>query len=104
MFRLSLAEGQKFLAAGVLVGEESLRKAAVLNLGQNLLHRLAALGVDDARAADVVAPLGGVADGVAHVSQAAAINQVHDQFELVQHLEVGALRLITSLDRSEEAS
>ena len=70
---------------------------AVLDLGQDLLHRLLAFGVDDARAADVVAPLGGVGDGVAHVGEAAAIDEVDDELELVEHFEVGALRLITGL-------
>ena len=78
-------------------------KRAVLDFGENLLHRLAALGVDDARAADVVAPLGGVGDGVAHVRQAAAIDQVDDQLQLVQALEVGALRLIAGFDQRLES-
>ncbi len=62
------------------------------------LHRLAAFVVDDARAGDVVAPLRGVGDGVAHVSQAAAIDEVDDELELVEHFEVGALGLIAGLD------
>ena len=97
------AEGHKFLAAGVLVGEEALGEAAVLDLGEDLLHGLAALGVDDARAADVVAPLGGIGDGVAHVGQAAAIDEIDDQLELVQALEVGALGLIAGLDQRLKA-
>src|ERR1035437_456640 len=65
------AEGEELLAAGVLVGEEALCKRAVLDFLEDLLHSQAAFGVDDAGAADVVAPLGGVGDGVAHISQAA---------------------------------
>src|SRR5208337_28893 len=57
MSGFGLAEGQKFLAAGILVSEESLGKATVLNFCQNLLHRLAAFRIDHARAAHVVAPL-----------------------------------------------
>ena len=34
-----LAEGEKLLAAGVLIGEESLCKRPVLNLGQNFFTR-----------------------------------------------------------------
>ena len=48
---------------------------------------------------NVVAPLGGVGDGVAHVGQAAAIDQVDDELELVQDFEVGALGLIAGLDQ-----
>src|SRR5580698_10275999 len=100
VLRLSLAEGQKFLLTGVLVGEELLGERPVLNFGKNLLHRLAAFSVDHARAAHVVAPLGGVRNRIAHVSEAAAINQVDDQLELVQTFEVGALGLIAGVDES----
>src|SRR5580692_1635880 len=65
MLGLGFAEGHELFAAGVLVGQEALGEAAILNLGQNLLHRFAALCVDDARAAHVIAPFGSVADGVA---------------------------------------
>ena len=97
------AEGHELLAAGVLVGEEALGKGAVLDFGEDLLHGLLALGVDDARAADVVAPLGGVGDGVAHVGEAAAVDEVDDELELVQDFEVGALGLIAGLDQGFEA-
>src|ERR1035441_665096 len=103
VFGFGFAEGQKLLAAGVLVGEESLGKRAVLDFGEDLLHGLAALGVDDAGAGDVVAPLGGVGDGVAHVCQAAAVDQIDDQLELVHALEEGALGLIAGLDESLKA-
>ncbi len=49
--------------------------------------------------ADVIAPFRGVADGVAHVSQSAAVDQIHNQLELVQHFEVGALGLIAGFDQ-----
>lgn len=67
------------------------------DFGEDLLHRLLAFGVDDARAADVVAPLRGIGDGVPHVSQTAAIDEVDDELEFVQHFEVGALGLVTGL-------
>ena len=54
-------------------------------------------------AGGVVAVLGGVADRVAHVVQAAAIHQVDDQLQLVQALEVGDLRLVAGLDQRLEA-
>ncbi len=57
-------------------------------------HFRARLGADDAWAGGVVAVLGGVADRVAHVVQAAAIHQVDDQLQLVQALEVGDLGLV----------
>ena len=53
--------------------------------------------------ADVVAVLGGVADRVAHVVEAAAVHEIDDQLQLVQALEVGDLRLIAGLDQRLEA-
>ncbi len=99
MLCFGIAEGLELLAARVLIGKEALCKLAVLDFGEDLLHRLAAFGVDDPRPADVVAPLGGVGDGVAHVRETAAIDQVDDQLELVEHFEVGALGLIAGFDQ-----
>ena len=59
--------------------------------------------VDDARPGDVVAVLGGVADRVAHVAEAAAVHEVDDELELVQALEVRDLRLVARLDQRLEA-
>ena len=53
--------------------------------------------------ADVVAPLGGVGDGVAHVLEAAAVHEVDDELELVEDLEVGELGLVAGLDEGLEA-
>ena len=58
--------------------------------------------VDDPRAGDVVAVLGGVADAEAHEVEAAAVHQVHDQLELVHRLEVGELGLVAGLDERLE--
>ena len=69
----------------------------------SLLHGLLGLGGDDARAGHVVAPLGGVGDGVAHVGEAAAIHEVDDELELVEDLEVGELGLIAGLGEGLEA-
>ena len=54
-------------------------------------------------AGDVVAPLGGVGDGVAHVLEAAAIHEVDDEFELVEDLEVGEFGLVAGLGEDLEA-
>ena len=66
------------------------------------LHGLADVVVDDPRAADVVAVLGGVADAEAHEVQAAAVHQVDDELELVHRLEVRELRLVAGLDERLE--
>src|SRR5258708_4621930 len=104
MFGFGVAKCLKFFAPGVLVGEVALGEFAILNFSENLLHRFAALSVDHARAAYVVAPLGRVGDGVAHVGKAATIDKIHDQLQFVKHFEVGALRLIAGFDEGFIAS
>ena len=51
------------------------------------------------RAGLVVAVLGGVADRVAHVGEAALVDQVDDQLHLVQALEIGHLGRVAGLDQ-----
>ena len=63
---------------------------------------LADVLVDDPRAGDVVAELGGVADAEAHEVQAAAVHQVDDELELVHRLEVRELGLVAGLDERLE--
>src|SRR5690606_10262807 len=69
-----------------------------LDLLENLLHLLLGLFGDDPRAARVVAELRGVANAVPHVVQAALIEQVDDQLQLVHALEVRHFGLISGLD------
>ncbi len=91
------------LQAAVVLVHPVLGEGAVLDLGEDLLHLgLGGVG-DDARAGDVVAPLGGLGDGPAHLLQAALVHEVHDQLQLVQALEVGDLRLVTGLGQRLEA-
>jgi hypothetical protein len=59
--------------------------------------------VDDARAGDVVAELGGVRARPALLGDAPLVHQVDDQLELVQALEVGDLGLVAGLDEHLEA-
>ena len=85
-----------------LLGDPAVRERAVLDVGQDVLHRRLDALVDDPRARDVVAVLGGVADAEAHEVQAAAVHQVDDQLELVHRLEVGELGLVAGLDERLE--
>ena len=68
-----------------------------------MIHRLLYFGGDDAGAGYVVAPLGCVGDGVAHVLEAAAIHQVDDELEFVEDFEVGELGLVACFDEGLEA-
>ena len=98
-FLYSLYFGRPALYSAIqFVGER-----AVLDLGEDLLHLGLGLVGDDARAGDVVAPLGGLGDRPAHLLQAALVHQVDDQLQLVQALEVRDLRLVAGLDQRLEA-
>ena len=66
-------------------------------------HRLLDAFVHDARAAREVAVLGDVGDGIAHVLEAAFVDQVDDQLQLVEAFVVGDLRLVARLDERLEA-
>src|SRR5439155_22111868 len=59
----------------------------------------ARLLADDAPAARHVAVLGGVADRVAHVGDAALVDEVDDQLHLVQALEIRHLGRVPGLDQ-----
>ena len=90
-------------AAGVLVVDEALGERAVLDVGEDGLHVLLDVRVDDARAGDVVAVLRGVRDRPALLGDAALEHEVDDELELVQALEVGDLGLVARLDEGLEA-
>ncbi len=67
------------------------------------LHVLLHVRVDHARARDVVAVLGRVGDRPALLGDAALPHEVDDELQLVQHLEVGDLRLVARLGERLEA-
>src|SRR6185312_7733788 len=87
----------------LVLADPLLREFARLDFGENLLHLLPGLGGDDARSARVVAVLGGVGDGKAHVPEAALINQIDDQLELMKALEISDLRRIAGLHQRFES-
>src|SRR5437016_1881573 len=79
------------------------RKGPVSHFLEELSHRRPRIIGDDARSGDVVAVLGGIRNGVAHVIQSALVEEVDDQFQLVHALEVRDLGLITRFDEGVEA-
>ena len=89
--------------ASLILQHEFLGELAGLNLGQDALHLGLGLGVDDTRTTGQVAVFGGVGDRVAHVGDAALIDEIDDQLDLVQTLEIGHFRRITGLDQGLEA-
>src|SRR3954454_4022646 len=89
-----LPKSEELRETGLGLGDPLLREGTVLDLRQDLLHLLARVRVDHPRAALVVAPLRRVRDAVAHPGQAALVDQVDDQLELVHTFEVRDLGLI----------
>ena len=104
MLGFLFAVGVELLAAGGLVFEEGLGELTVLDFGEDGLHGLAALIVDDAGTADIVAPLGRIRNAVPHVGEAAAIDEVDDELELVEDFEVSALGLVAGFDQGFKAA
>src|SRR6266478_6730842 len=72
----AMSRGQEVRAAFFVFLDPFLGEAAITNLGKNFAHFLAGLRGNDPRAGGVVALLGGVADGIAHVAEAAAVDEV----------------------------
>ena len=93
----------ELMPSGAVLLHELSGKGAVLDFGEQLFHLRACLVGHDARAGGVVAELGSVGDGIAHVAEAAAVHQVDDELEFVQALKVGDLRLVAGLDEGFEA-
>src|SRR3989304_3098958 len=67
---VGLAEARELRAAGLVLGDPAPCERAVLDLVQDLAHGVPDVLLDDARAADVVAVFGAVADAAAPEVQA----------------------------------
>ena len=85
-------------AAHLVFGQPFPRKVAVLHVGENLLHfRSRLLGYHPPPARQV-AKLRSIRNRRAHVGNAALVDQIDDQLDLVQTLEISDLGLVASLD------
>src|SRR6266403_266348 len=91
---LAMASGEEVGAALFVFFDPGFGETAVANFRENLAHFFAGLFSDDARPSGVVALLGSVADGIAHVAKAAAVDQINDELGFVETFEIGDLRLI----------
>src|SRR5262249_32727016 len=74
--------------AVVILGDPLAGEAAVLDLGEDPAHLVFDLRCDDSRPPGEVAVLGGVGDRVTHPGDAALINQIDDELDLVQAFEI----------------
>src|SRR2546425_1061325 len=91
---LAMASSEEVGATLLVLFDPGFRKAAVADFRENLAHFLASLFRDDARPSGVVALLGSVADGIAHIAEAATVDQINDELEFVEALEIGDLGLV----------
>src|SRR5688572_20362599 len=82
---------------GAVLEDEVARVLARLDALQAVPHRLPRLRADHLRAGLVLAEFRVVGDRVVHVGDAALVDQVHDEFRLVQALEVGHLGSVAGL-------
>ena len=87
------------LVATLVFAHPGLGKLAALDVLERLFHTLLHTGVDDFRANLDITPLGRLGDRETHSADAGLVDQINNQFQLVKALEVGHLRLVTSLDQ-----
>ncbi len=89
--------------AGMVFLDPFLGERAAADVVEQFAHGGAGVVGDDAASGDIIAPFCRIADRVAHVVEAALIEQVDDQLQFVHTLEVRDLGLIASLDQRVEA-
>ena len=103
MLQVLVHQPRVVLAAAAAFLDPLARELAGLDLAQHLLHLALGGLVHDARTARQVAVLRRLADEAMHLRQAAFVQQVDDELELVQTLVIRDLGLITGLDQRLEA-
>ena len=84
--------------------QEFFCETAVLNIGKDLLHSLLCILCNDLRAGDVIAVLSRVGDRISHARKAGLINQVYNQFHLMDTLKVSVSGIIASLAKGFKTS
>ena len=94
-----LQEPRVLAPAALRLGNPLPREFALLNLRENLFHFPLGRLVDHARSAREVAVLRGLADEAVHLGDAALVQQIDDELELVQALVIGDGGLIAGLDQ-----
>ena len=85
------------------IEKEVLCEAAVLNIGENLLHSLLRVLGDDLGTGDIVAVLCGVGDGISHSLKAGLIDKIDDKLHLVNTLEISVSGVVACLNEGLKA-
>src|SRR5262249_49416088 len=104
MSLLTLAGGKEIGTALFVFLDPLLRETAVANLGKNFVHFFPGVLCNYARAGGIVALLRSVANRVAHITQAATVDEVDDKLHFMKALEVSNFGLVTGSDESLPAS
>src|SRR5690606_21532131 len=99
---IDAAAGNQGRSAGCVLQNEVLGVFTALDVLETLTHSSARFLGDDARASHVLAIFRVVGNGVVHVGNAAFVDQVHDQLQLVQTLEVSHFRSVAGFDQGFE--
>jgi hypothetical protein len=89
--------------AGFVFGHPLAGELAGLDFAEDLFHFGFGGGGDDAGAAGEVAVFGGVGDGIAHVVEAALVDQVDDELHFVDAFEVGHFGRVAGFGEGFEA-
>src|SRR4051812_5539118 len=89
--------------ADLILQNPVLRPGTVLDVPEKLAHRLLDVLVDDLWSGGVIAIFGSITEGIAHVAQAALINQVGNELQLVAAFKVRELRWVSRLDQRFES-
>src|SRR5260370_75065 len=100
---LALTRRQEVGAALFVLFDPGFCETAVADLREDLAPLFSRLLGDDARSGGIITLLGSIADGIAHVAEAAAVNQVNDELEFVEAFEVGDLGLVACFRERLEA-
>ena len=81
------------------IQQELVGEGAVLNVSQNLLHSLLGVLGDDLGTGHIVTKLSGVGYRVTHTGKTTLVNQVNDQFHLMDTFKVSIGGVITGLNQ-----
>src|SRR6266516_3775789 len=78
------------------------RERPAADVGEQPPHLLTHRRADDAVAARQIAVFGGIADRMPHEAETAAVDEIHDELQLVQTLEVRHLRRVPGVGQRLE--
>src|SRR5690348_7862518 len=103
VIEIRLHEAVVFLAAAVVFLDPLLDELALLDFLEDLAHLLLGLVVDHARAAREVTVLGRVGNVLVHLGEAAFVQQVDDELQLMEDFVIRDLGLVAGFHQRLES-